>query len=300
MSLVLCYHRIDNHNQKYNRSSLSLDDFNGHIKLLRRLYNIVSLEEILKVPKSNSIAITFDDGYVDNLLAAEILAERNLPATFFISSYFVEKNVRFYWDLAFLLEDMGLIEEFIQIGGTGSMEDETFRGVSKAIALIEYLSKVSKEKRLAAILALHEFAESRISENYLRILGSPMTPSQVNTLSKHKKFAVAPHTHTHPSLGPSLSSSEVQFEVQESDKLIQKWTHKKSQDFALPFGTNQDRSEIAIEIIKASGFERTWTTDAQTLERKLGQTLPRLVVGNWNQNKLIKNIIRTQLRSNLK
>ena len=45
------------------------------------------------------MAITFDDGYADNLqVAAPLLAERGLPATFFIVSGTIGSGREFWWD----------------------------------------------------------------------------------------------------------------------------------------------------------------------------------------------------------
>jgi peptidoglycan/xylan/chitin deacetylase (PgdA/CDA1 family) len=72
-----------------------LADFRAHLALLRRC-PVVSLEE-LDEPSSASrmmplSAITFDDGFANNLLAAELLYEAKLPATVFIASENVDRQ----------------------------------------------------------------------------------------------------------------------------------------------------------------------------------------------------------------
>ena len=47
----------------------------------------------------NSIAITFDDGLADNFLVAKFLLEEyQLPATFFITSCNIGRQIEFWWD----------------------------------------------------------------------------------------------------------------------------------------------------------------------------------------------------------
>lgn len=54
------------------------------------------------------MAITFDDGYADNLHnALPILEEHNVPATIFITAGYVGQNKSFYWDNNIPLEDKG-------------------------------------------------------------------------------------------------------------------------------------------------------------------------------------------------
>jgi peptidoglycan/xylan/chitin deacetylase (PgdA/CDA1 family) len=65
----------------------------GHLEYLKDNFSVITLAEIVehyisrKWPDSDVVAITFDDGYRDNLtLAAPILNKYGLPATVFVTS----------------------------------------------------------------------------------------------------------------------------------------------------------------------------------------------------------------------
>jgi peptidoglycan/xylan/chitin deacetylase (PgdA/CDA1 family) len=47
------------------------------------------------------VLITFDDGYYNNHLALPILRHYGVPATFFISTYHVQANRAFWWDVVY-------------------------------------------------------------------------------------------------------------------------------------------------------------------------------------------------------
>lgn len=49
-------------------------------------------------PAGRYLAITFDDGYFNNALALEVLDEFRVPATFFVSSGYVQEGRAFWWD----------------------------------------------------------------------------------------------------------------------------------------------------------------------------------------------------------
>lgn len=78
---VICFHEIKDP-QKLRRM----------LTWLKENYDVVSLEALLKQPfiQKSMVAITFDDGYDSwHELAAPVLEELNIPATFFVCSGFV-------------------------------------------------------------------------------------------------------------------------------------------------------------------------------------------------------------------
>lgn len=52
-------------------------------------------------PAGRYALITFDDGYYNNHLALPILQHYGVPATFFISTYHVQANRAFWWDVVY-------------------------------------------------------------------------------------------------------------------------------------------------------------------------------------------------------
>ncbi|MGH7172305.1 MAG: polysaccharide deacetylase family protein, partial [Gemmataceae bacterium] len=78
--------------------------FRDLCRLLAQRFRVVPLGEIFRLARSGqplparTAAITFDDCYRDNLAAARVLAEHNLPATFFVPTAFVGTDHVFRWD----------------------------------------------------------------------------------------------------------------------------------------------------------------------------------------------------------
>lgn len=79
--------------------------FRGFCRLMRDRFHVVPLAELYQslvggiVPRMRTIAITFDDCYRDNLFAARVLADHQLPATFFIPTQYVGTDHVFPWDI---------------------------------------------------------------------------------------------------------------------------------------------------------------------------------------------------------
>ncbi len=101
---ILFYHRVaDSHPNDW---TMSVRDFNLQLDWLQKNFDIVTLEEAQKciVAKYNdrpTVAITFDDGYADNVhTAIPELIRRNLPATYFVATDFMRTGDAFPHDLA--------------------------------------------------------------------------------------------------------------------------------------------------------------------------------------------------------
>lgn len=95
---VLLYHRVNPDADPYF-PGVSTEVFDAQMDYLARHYRVLSLEEILKRIENGlevepyTIAITFDDGYRDNLTYAHpILKKHRLPATLFVATGHIGTN----------------------------------------------------------------------------------------------------------------------------------------------------------------------------------------------------------------
>lgn len=89
---ILLYHRIAVSTDDPLMLCVSPSGFEKHLQFLTKKYNVISLSELSRRTTSGSLegneaAVTFDDGYQDNLNNALPLLEKyNVPATIFIST----------------------------------------------------------------------------------------------------------------------------------------------------------------------------------------------------------------------
>ena len=93
---ILMYHAVDGEviGDRLNIFGISKKRFIQHMDILAsESVNIVDLNTKYLSTSSNCLAITFDDGYKDNLhIAAPILADYNFPFTVFVSTGYVEQE----------------------------------------------------------------------------------------------------------------------------------------------------------------------------------------------------------------
>ncbi len=84
--------------------TVSVAKFRGICRMLKKKFHVVSLGELHTLLRNGgpfprrTVAITFDDSYRSNVHAAEILAEHDLPACFFLPPGFIETDRIFHWD----------------------------------------------------------------------------------------------------------------------------------------------------------------------------------------------------------
>ena len=100
---ILMYHRVNN----YDHDPLTTPTvvFDEMMRELKKRYEIVSLQSLIKVInegralKGKVVVVTFDDGYKDNIdCAAPILKKYNIPATFFVTTGYINTEMVFPWD----------------------------------------------------------------------------------------------------------------------------------------------------------------------------------------------------------
>ncbi|MFC1877921.1 polysaccharide deacetylase family protein [Thermodesulfobacteriota bacterium] len=95
MNVVLMYHRVvDAHFDPHNLA-VSPKHFREHLKVLRKLTFPRRLQDVVDnwSNTNTDVAVTFDDGYADNLFEALPALETNdIPATIFLSTGMLDQD----------------------------------------------------------------------------------------------------------------------------------------------------------------------------------------------------------------
>lgn len=102
-TLVLLYHSIAAIASDPHHICVPPEVFKSHLLALKRKFTFITPDEfkdslIQNHPIPNSILLTFDDGYANNLLSAlPILEELNIPALFFVTTYPLKSKKHSFW-----------------------------------------------------------------------------------------------------------------------------------------------------------------------------------------------------------
>jgi len=103
--MALNYHRIgDAHGSPFDHGlwSASEEQFDCQVRFLKRNFDVINTADLaiaLSRPNGRYVLITFDDGYRDNYdCAFKILKSHRAPATFFVTTGFIDSPRLPWWD----------------------------------------------------------------------------------------------------------------------------------------------------------------------------------------------------------
>lgn len=295
--LILAYHNIGQ--RKHDPYELTVEDhlFEEHLELLSTTCTIVPLKKILDAVNSkvrNPVAISFDDGYLNNFTTAIPMLEKySAPATFFISTDYISSSNCFWWDLLQRLLFQETLPSSIHI--KSNIENLTID-----LSGEEYITPETNIRNLQWTYIAHQptkrakaFAEiARLIMNTSRpeivtaqlekmlgekIVSPTMGPEQLKIINEHPLFCIGAHTITHRPLNVLNKESQLQ-EILGSIETIHKITGKRTSLFAYPHGLYNHET---LQIARDCGITMAFTTSAEFVNNQTNLLkIPRVNVRN--------------------
>ncbi len=282
--LVLTYHRVTTLTSDSQLLAVTPEHFIEQLQFLRKRFPIVRFEDDWSGVKEASVAITFDDGYADNVLEAlPILEDTGIPATFFVSTGAIGTDQEFWWDELerILLGEWAFPEKF-------ELDDSRFgRSWSTATAaerhtLYEALLLLMKEidllKREHWLKDLRRWAGAGEKR---RDINRAMTIGELQRLCQSRLATLGAHAITHTPLS-SLPIAEQRKEIEESKKQLESWLGREVPVFSYPFGQRCDYTQETVALCREAGFVKAAANFPGQAHRWTDRyQIPRLVVRNW-------------------
>lgn len=274
-TLILCFHRVSPVGVG-GRSALAISpaDFEKVLDLFDDGWEFVSLEDGVAPSTRRKVAVTFDDGYADNLyVAAPLLSERSIPATFFIASGFVERQTLFPADA---------LDAFFSSSPSPEIPLREIWDVEPAgyWSALEQLSRSTDHEFWRVLEALSDQVKDEVlaRDPYQR----PLTPAELRELSAFNGFTLGPHTYSHRRL-TALDMDDAMSDVARGIRFLHSQDLALAPFFAYPFGQKSDTSSTLTRRTRNMGFEPLTTFPTVASRRTLrifsGLGVPRLSVG---------------------
>lgn len=302
---ILMYHRVANAEIDPWELSVSPENFDAQLSALADLGDVLPLHELARTPararvtdRRRRFAITFDDGYVDNLRVAVPLLERHgLPATFFIATGLLDADA-YWWDVFDeLVLGRGLDpQQYLEAAAAVGAIEHPDHGdpVSSDIgALHRFLYESVAERPPTEIRALLDALADELDVEPPQPEGRPMTTAELRELIDHPLITLGGHTMHHPRLA-SRPLSDVLVEIESGRRRLHELTGKVPALFAYPYGNYDDD---VVRLTREIGFEYAVTTDERwTGLREDRLRLPRLHVKDVGGDELWASLARRGLR----
>ncbi len=265
--LVLLYHGVrpadDTVSPDIRHKHVPEAAFAHQLDILRRLYRIIPLREAVaalregKPLATNACVITFDDGYANNAeTAAPLLKARGMPATFFVTTDFIDHKMRLWVDRFEMA--------FSKLHGKDLAADTKER---------ERLKKLPTDEREHLVTELERTAGT---SDMIAPLHRAMTWDQVRALAADG-FEIGAHTKTHPILS-RCSSEQVREELAGSKAHIETELGRPCPHFAYPNGQPSDWNEEVLAAVKANFLSCCTTVGRFAGAKDDVYAIPRLTV----------------------
>jgi len=296
-SLILMYHRIADEPRDPLRVTVHPAHFDDQLATLKRDWNVLPLSELARLHRDGSlpprsVAITFDDGYACNLnIAAPILDNHRLPATFFLITGALDSATEYWWDEveALLFGAFFTGTHSVQIGQQKIEFELEKTAPTKSDWSVYRTATTGRQKAFKVIAkALQEATageQKRVLDSLWHMAGTArppvratrrvMTTAEAVALSRRPGMEIGAHTVTHPMLG--LHPAEVQrTEIETSKSVCDKAFHQSTRSFAY---ANGSFNGSAMEIARQAGFDIACTSEARPVSPEMDlMAMPRVAV----------------------
>jgi peptidoglycan/xylan/chitin deacetylase (PgdA/CDA1 family) len=260
VDVVLLYHRFAAGEPDPLGLCVSPENFEAQLRVLADGFEVVPLSHVATRARtgeagSGRVAITIDDGYVDNLTAGiPRIAEAGLPATLFAATGHIETGRRFFWDeMERLLTGPGARPKVLELDGRRwptATPDE--REVARQ-ELHRATQPRSLEEIERTLEALRDWAGRAAGEP--SDATRPVTIDELRSLAETPGLEIGAHTRDHVNLA-HRSAEELREQVQRSRDDVASWTGTQPVAFSYPFGIpRHDVNDEARNAVATAGFE---------------------------------------------
>ncbi len=266
---IFGYHRVAEPACDPWELAVAPERFDAQLQVLEAHGQIVPLA---RIPQANGLgrlrhrralfALTFDDGYADNLhTALPILERHDAPATVFIATGMLDKPW-FWWDLlAQVMEGPDVDPDRV----VAACLDRQLIDQAELEDVVPELHVVVHTRLKGRPLSEIEEVVASVAEEVgvaADPADRPLTTDELRTLAAHPLIQIGGHTVSHAWL-PGMGVERVRAEVREGmaalDELV---PTRDPRPFAYPYGAYH---RAAVDVARTLGIPTAVTTEPRTV-----------------------------------
>lgn len=315
-AIVLMYHRIGEPGLDPWSLCVTPKHFQQHLEILQNHTHPMGLRQLTQSHTDGSIpqravAITFDDGYADNLYNAKPLLESySTPATVFVTTCHINSQREFWWDeLEHLLLRPGNLPEKLtlviegnthtwKLGAAANYSEEQYQKdcdskswETQAGSRLCFYYSIWQTLRFLPYTVQNKALETikawTGNQRELRSTHRSLSSQELRVLGKSQLVEIGSHTVTHSLLSTQSQNSQLK-EIQQSKTYLEKLLNYPVTSFAYPYGNYIPQT---ISLMQQAGLERACTTN-EGMVWKYSDCfqLPRFHVHNWNGEEFVEQL----------
>jgi peptidoglycan/xylan/chitin deacetylase (PgdA/CDA1 family) len=241
------YHGVRGGDRKINGRHVAASDFEKQLDYFRREFDIVPLHRLCEmkvqriVPEKSTIALTFDDGFLNNFTVALPLLEKyQIPATFFICSASVrDPKYAHPTDIVDLIRVSSKPEK-IRIG-----EFSLFRQGHQVVDdngrhAYQYINELTYEKWLDVNTQLASQVDAGSADKNQELFRL-VQDEDIKSIMGNGLMTIGSHSHHHISL-TMLSPDEIREQLVQSSTVLSAYGPVEA--MAFPYGSYNDQTVV--------------------------------------------------------
>ncbi|HNT64680.1 MAG TPA: polysaccharide deacetylase family protein [bacterium] len=259
---ILAYHRICSINDDYLNLAIPIDAFHNHLEVLAKHYRVVSLERaialLMEKKITNSVVITFDDGYRDNYTNAyPLLKKYGFPWTLFVTVNPVKNQLLLWYDSIKTLY-INTAQDHVDLTDFGMPVFPLRNRREKIAALHKTLGLIKKNPVFGR---MDDFVRSLEKQLQCSAVSSAteamLTFAQLREMQR-AGVTIGSHTMNHPILA-QIESNHVRDEIERSKQMLEQELEQPVDYFAYPNGAREDFDDQIIDNLKSVGYRGACT-----------------------------------------
>jgi peptidoglycan/xylan/chitin deacetylase (PgdA/CDA1 family) len=257
---ILTYHRVNDDRDPFF-PAVPTEVFDRHMDFVARTYRVLTVEECVErmrvhtLPR-NALALTFDDGYRDNLThAAPILARHGLPATIFLATGFIGTAEVPWFDRVAMAMKLTSAQSFVAPSGERmglAGEADRSRALKRTLATLKRRPDDDLRRAVDRLLEDLGVTDQRSFKNWM------LSWDDVHALAG-LGFSIGAHTVNHPILS-RVGRRRARTEIVGSRTMIESACGRAPAAFAYPNGASDDYTAAVIRLVRDAGFRYAVTT----------------------------------------
>ncbi len=306
--IILLYHRIvDDRTVYLDKGPVvhhHIRDFEHEITWLKKRFQVLSMDEVVDTVQSGksfakpSVAITFDDGYLDNYtLAYPVLKSHGVPVMIYLATGLIGTNARTWPDqieaalLASKKQILSLPGLLPDCGAPIGTIDEKRSCCIQLSGVLKEMPDTERKIRLTEIFRKLDVTLGSLEDSNKRTM---LNWNEVKEMAANN-ISFGSHSHTHPILS-RVPLQEARNDIKRSQQTMEVQLGGKVRHFAYPNGRKEDFSEDLRTYCKEIGFDSVATVVYGSVDAGADPfSLKRIGVVNpvWNMaGELTRQFIR--------